>query len=170
MLARPPVARSRRLRARGPRPIGPQLQFGHRALCFLPWPGAPGSLRVAAIDPRRARGFQAGLRKRYSDEQILEELRACAERLGRSPTMREFAADPETTVHPQTVIEHFGSVERGQARRPASCRAASRPARSSSALLRELGDELGRTPTASDLDERRAACRRSRSTGTRSAR
>ena len=29
--------------------------------------------------------------------------------LGRSPTMREFAADAETTVHPQTVIEHFGS-------------------------------------------------------------
>ena len=38
--------------------------------------------------------FQAGMRKRYSDEQILEELKACAERLGRSPTMREFEADP----------------------------------------------------------------------------
>ena len=53
--------------------------------------------------------FQAGIRKRYSDEQILAELRACAERLGRSPTMKEFAADPGTNVHPQTVIEHFGS-------------------------------------------------------------
>ena len=40
------------------------------------------------------------------------ELSACAERLGRSPTMREFEADAETTVHPQTVIEHFGIVER----------------------------------------------------------
>ena len=49
---------------------------------------------VAAIDPEKLAEFQAGIRKRYSDEQILAELRACAERLGRSPTMREFAADP----------------------------------------------------------------------------
>ena len=58
---------------------------------------------VAEIDPKKLAAFQAGIRKRYSDEQILAELRACAERLGRSPTMREFAADPETSVHPQTV-------------------------------------------------------------------
>ena len=47
-----------------------------------------------AIDPDELASFQAGIRKRYSDEQILDELRACAERLGRSPTMKEFAADP----------------------------------------------------------------------------
>ncbi|MBX5474197.1 MAG: hypothetical protein IRZ20_04210, partial [Thermoleophilia bacterium] len=47
---------------------------------------------VADIDPKALAAFQAGIRKRYSDEQILAELRACAERLGRSPTMREFAA------------------------------------------------------------------------------
>src|SRR5437868_10028870 len=64
---------------------------------------------VAQIDPRRLAEFQEGIRKRYTDDQIVSELQACAERLGRSPTMREFAADPETTVHPQTVIEHFGS-------------------------------------------------------------
>src|SRR3989442_2612757 len=64
---------------------------------------------VRKIDPAALAEFQAGLRKRYTDEQILDELKACAERLGRSPTMREFAADPQTTVHPQTVIEHFGS-------------------------------------------------------------
>ncbi len=40
---------------------------------------------------------------------------------------------------------------------PGSCRAGSRRARSSSALLRRLGEELGRTPTARDLDERRGA-------------
>ena len=44
-----------------------------------------------------------------TDAQILGELKDSAARLGRSPTMREFAADPQTTVHPQTVIEHFGS-------------------------------------------------------------
>ena len=64
---------------------------------------------VAKIDPAALASFQAGIRKRYSNDQILAELRDSAERLGRSPTMREFAADPETTVHPQTVIEHFGS-------------------------------------------------------------
>ena len=65
--------------------------------------------RARGHRPEALAEFQAGIRKRYTDEQILAELRDCAARLGRSPTMREFAADPETTVHPQTVIEHFGS-------------------------------------------------------------
>src|SRR5205085_11902010 len=69
---------------------------------------------VADIDPAKLAEFQAGIRKRYTDEQILAELKDCAERLGRSPTMREFAADKETTVHPQTVIEHFGSWNRAK--------------------------------------------------------
>src|SRR5919202_1784293 len=64
---------------------------------------------LADIDAAELERFQSGIRKRYTDDQILAELRASAERLGRSPTMREFAGDPQTTVHPQTVIEHFGS-------------------------------------------------------------
>src|SRR6266571_1489168 len=64
---------------------------------------------LVSIDSDALAAFQAGIRRRYTDEQILAELRASAERLGRSPTMREFAADTETNVHPQTVIEHFGS-------------------------------------------------------------
>jgi len=111
---------------------------------------------VAQIDPDRLAAFQAGIRKRYSDEQIVEELRACAERLGRSPTMREFAADPETHVHPQTVIEHFGSWN--NAKREAGLvprRFATRE--ELLGLLRELGEELGRTPTARDIDERKGA-------------
>src|SRR2546430_8142413 len=64
---------------------------------------------LAGIDAKALASFQSGIRKRYSDDQILADLRASAERLNRSPTMREFAADPEPTVHPQTVIEHFGS-------------------------------------------------------------
>ena len=96
------------------------------------------------------------MRKRYSDEQILEELKACAERLGRSPTMREFEADPKTTVHPQTVIEHFGSWNRAKRlaglvpRRFATREELLR-------LLRELGDELGRVPTAKDIEARKGA-------------
>jgi Homing endonuclease associated repeat len=106
---------------------------------------------VAAIDPGKLAEFQAGIRKRYSDEQIVGELIACAERLGRSPTMREFAADPATSVHPQTVIEHFGSWN--AAKRAAGLvprRFATRA--ELLGLLRELGDELGRPPTARDID------------------
>src|SRR5881296_4306549 len=109
---------------------------------------------VAGIDPDALASFQAGIRKRYSNAQILEELRASAERLGRSPTMREFAADPDTAVHPQTVIEHFGSWN--AAKREAGLvprRFATRE--ELVGLLRELGEELGRVPTAKDLDERR---------------
>ena len=109
---------------------------------------------IEAIDPQALAAFQAGIRRRYSDDQILDELRACAARTGRSPTMKEFAADAETRVHPQTVIEHFGSWNAAQ-------RAAGLVPRrfvtreELVALLRTLGEELGRTPTARDLDDRR---------------
>src|SRR2546423_3596450 len=109
---------------------------------------------VAAIDPGKLAEFQAGIRKRYSDEQIVAELRACAERLGKSPTMREFATDPVTTAHPQTVIEHFGSWN-------AAKRAAGLVPRRFATrdellrLLRLLGEELGRVPTAKDIDSRK---------------
>ena len=109
---------------------------------------------VPRVDPERLAAFQAGLRRRYSDEAILVELRASADRLGKSPTMREFAADPETTVHPQTVIEHYGSWN--AAKRAAGLvprRFATRE--ELVGLLKDLGDELGRVPTARDLDERR---------------
>jgi hypothetical protein len=111
---------------------------------------------LAGIDPKALASFQAGIRKRYSDEQILDELRASADRLKRSPTMREFAADPETTVHPQTVIEHFGSWN--EAKRAAGL-VPRRFARRDELvkLLHDLGEELGRVPTAKDLDERRGS-------------
>jgi len=107
---------------------------------------------VAGIDPQRLAEFQAGIRKRYSDAQIVAELQACAERLGKSPTMREFAGDGATTVHPQTVIEHFGAWN--AAKRAAGLvprRFATRE--ELLGLLRELGEELGRPPTARDIDE-----------------
>jgi hypothetical protein len=117
-------------------------------------PRKPVYRAVANIDRQALAEFQAGIRKRYTDEQILAELKDCAERLGRSPTMREFAADKQTTVHPQTVIEHFGSWNR--AKRQAGLvprRFATRE--ELLALLQELGEELGRIPTARDIDERR---------------
>jgi hypothetical protein len=111
---------------------------------------------LAGIDPDALASFQAGIRKRYTDDQILGELRACAARLKRSPTMREFASDPETTVHPQTVIEHFGSWNK--AKRAAGLvprRFATRD--ELIGVLRDLGGELGRVPTAKDLDDRRGS-------------
>jgi hypothetical protein len=107
------------------------------------------------VDPEALKAFQAGLRRRYSDGEIVEQLQGAAERLGRAPTMREFAADAGTTVHPQTVISHFGSWN-------AATRAAGLVPRRFATredlvrLLRELGDRLGRLPTARDLDEHRA--------------
>jgi hypothetical protein len=109
---------------------------------------------VAGIDPEALAAFQAGIRRRYTDEQILEALRASAERLGRSPTMREFAADPAAGMHPQTVIEHFGTWN--AAKRSAGLLPRRFATREELAdQLRRLGEELGRVPTARDLDERR---------------
>src|SRR4029078_10012604 len=96
--------------------------------------------------------FQAEIRRRYSDEEILEQLREAAKRLGRSPTMKESHEAPATSVHPQPVIEHFGSWNK--AKRLAGLvprRFATRE--ELLGLLRELGEELGRPPTARDIDE-----------------
>ena len=108
--------------------------------------------QIAEIDQARLADFRVGIRKRYTDEQILSELRACAERLGRSPTMREFAADARVTVHPQTVIGHFGSWNTAKRRAGLVPR---RYATRDELLdqLRALGEALGRVPTARDLEE-----------------
>ena len=92
---------------------------------------------------------------RYSDARILEELSACAERLGRSPTMRDFSGDRKVRMHPQTVVERFGTWN------AAKRRAGLVPRRFATkaellAQLQALGSELGRTPTGPDLDARRA--------------
>ena len=114
----------------------------------------PAYRAIAGIDAKALAEFQAGIRKRYTDQQILAELRECAARLGRSPTMREFGADEQTVVHPQTVIEHFGSWNR------AKRRAGLLPRRFATreellGALRDLGEKLGRAPSAKDLDGNR---------------
>src|SRR5919198_1142439 len=119
-------------------------------------PRAPRYRALAGIDQKALAAFQAGIRKRYSNEQILEELSACARRIGRSPTMREFAGDPETTVHPQTVIEHFGSWN-GAKRRAGLVPRRFATREELLGLLRDLGGELGRAPTARDLDARKGS-------------
>src|SRR5512145_138500 len=108
------------------------------------------------IDEAELAAFRAGLRRRYTDAEILDELRATAERLGRSPTMREFARDPDARVHPQTVIEHFGTWN--AAKRAAGLFPRRFLTRDELLeQLRALGAELERTPTARDLAARRRA-------------
>jgi hypothetical protein len=111
---------------------------------------------LASLDREALERFQAGIRKRYSDEEIVEQLQECAQRLGRSPSMREFSADTETTVHPQTVIEHFGSWN---AAKRAAGLVPRRFATREELLqqLRELGERLERTPTSRDLDDHRGS-------------
>ena len=105
------------------------------------------------IDEAELAAFRAGLRRRYTDEDILEELREAASRLGRSPTMREFARDPQARVHPQTVIEHFGTWN--AAKRAAGLYPRRFLTREELlAQLRSLGEDLGRIPTARDLAAR----------------
>ncbi len=115
-----------------------------------------GKPNVPRIDPDVLAAFQAGLRRRFTDEQLLEELRASAARLGRSPTMKEFAADPGAGVHPQTVIEHFGTWN--AAKRAAGLLPRRFVTRDELlGALRALGEELGRTPTVVDIKKRRGA-------------
>jgi hypothetical protein len=105
------------------------------------------------IDEAELAAFRAGMRRRYTDDEILTELRAAAERTGRSPTMREFAQDPEARVHPQTVIEHFGTWN--AAKRAAGLFPRRFLTRDELLeQLRALGEDLGRTPTARDLAAR----------------
>jgi hypothetical protein len=112
----------------------------------------PGRAQLS-IDEAELAAFRAGLRRRYSDDEILDELREAAARLGRSPTMREFAQDPEARVHPQTVIEHFGTWN--AAKRAAGLFPRRFLTREELLeQLRGLGEELGRVPTARDLAAR----------------
>jgi len=125
-----------------------------RSILFASMPRKRPYRAITSIDPAELAAFQAEIRRRYSDEEILEQLRASAKRLGRSPTMKEFGDDPKTTVHPQTVIEHFGSWNK--AKRLAGLV----PRRFATkeellGLLRELGARLGRVPTAKDVDANR---------------
>ena len=109
---------------------------------------------VAKIDPKALAEFQAGIRRRYTDAQILEELRASAERLGRSPTMKEFAADARVAGAPADGDRALRHLERGQAGRGVDA-APVRDAPGAVDQLRRLGAELGRTPTADDIKQRR---------------
>jgi hypothetical protein len=68
--------------------------------------------------------------------------------------MREFAEDDAARVHPQTVIEHFGTWN--AAKRAAGLYPRRFLTREDLlAQLRALGEELGRTPRTGDLTARR---------------
>src|SRR4029079_7404298 len=92
--------------------------------------------------------------QRYTDEMLLDELRGCAKRLGRSPTMRGFSLAARRKPHPQTIVARFGSWN--GAKRRAGLVARRFATREELLLqLRELGAELGRTPAGADLERGR---------------
>ena len=118
---------------------------------------APTTSIYAAIldmDSAELDAFRARLRRRRGRDELIAELRACAARIGASPTMREFAEDVETTIHPQTVVDQFGSWN--AAKRAAGLMPRRRATREELLqALRALGEELGRRPTTRDIEDAR---------------
>lgn len=118
---------------------------------------APTTTLYAAIldmDSTELEAFRSRLRRRYGRDDLVAELRDCAARLGASPTMREFAEDPETTIHPQTVVDHFGSWNAAKREAGLMPRRRATPEELLGAL-RQLGEELGRRPTTKDVEQAR---------------
>ncbi len=120
-------------------------------------PQAPTTSLYAAIldmDATELDAFRARLRRRYSRDELLQELRDSAERVGASPTMRQFAEDPHATIHPQTIVDHFGSWN--AAKREAGLMVRRRATKQELLqALRELGEELGRRPSTKDIEAAR---------------
>jgi hypothetical protein len=109
---------------------------------------------ILNMDPEELASFRQRLRRRYGREELIAELRACATRVGASPTMREFAQDPDTSVHPQTMVEHFGSWNAAKREAGLLPRRMATPDELLAAL-RALGAQLGRCPSAKDLEANR---------------
>lgn len=106
------------------------------------------------MDIEQLEEFRLQLRRRYSRNELIDELTACAERLGKSPTMREFAADVQASIHPQTIVDHFGSWN--TAKREAGLMPRRQATREELLMaLRCLGDTLGRQPSANDIEKAR---------------
>jgi hypothetical protein len=109
---------------------------------------------ILSMDAAELEAFRTRLRRRYGRDELIEELQACAARLGSSPTMREFAEDTEATIHPQTIVDHFGSWN--AAKREAGLMPRRRATREELLqALRTLGEELGRRPSTKDIEAAR---------------
>ncbi|MCB0877985.1 MAG: hypothetical protein KDC46_03280 [Thermoleophilia bacterium] len=118
---------------------------------------APTTSLYAAIldmDAAELEEFRTRLRRRYDRDELLQELRDSAERIGASPTMRQFAEDPEATIHPQTIVDHFGSWN--AAKREAGLMVRRRATNEELLqALRDLGEQLGRRPSTKDIEAAR---------------
>lgn len=81
------------------------------------------------------------------------ELRECAQRLGHSPSMAEFLADPHTTLHPQVIAKAHGKGGWNEAKRRVGL-AVRRHATDEEMLegLRALGERLGHAPSAREIN------------------
>jgi hypothetical protein len=97
-LGRPPRTTELRGRPDLPSPSTYRLHFGS-------WSAA---LRAAGLEPRRGWGDRT-----YSDQELLDDLRALAAELGRSPTQAEMLARPDLPT-PATYRNRFGSWSAAQ--------------------------------------------------------
>ena len=148
----PPPSSRRPREVRDPGPGGAR-PIERSCISAMLYPSCVGARRHPAVAGSTPRHWRPSAPDPPSLLRRADPRRAarCAERLGRSPTMREFAADEETQVHPQTVIEHFGSWN--AAKRHAGLVPRRFATREELLAAARLGEELGRTPTARDLDE-----------------
>ena len=120
--------------------------------------------------PTELAAFQAGIRRRYTDEQILAELRAsrgAARPLADDAGVRGRPGDDGAPADGDRALRH---LERGEARgraRAAAVRDARGAARAAARARRRARPHADGAATSTSAAGR---CRRSRSTGTRSAR
>ncbi|WP_050051545.1 homing endonuclease associated repeat-containing protein [Halostagnicola sp. A56] len=96
--------------------------------------------------------LKASRKRRVTDEELLEELTRLADELGRAPAANEMASDGE--FHYRTYSDRFGSWK--EALEGAGIKASGDgeiPNETLLAELNRLADELGRTPTTTDMNK-----------------
>jgi hypothetical protein len=88
----------------------------------------------------------------YSNEDLLKELQRVAEMLGHSPSVTEMKRHGD--VSPSTIRLHFGSWNNGlDAAELSTTNSTKIPPQNVLTAIRALADDLGRPPTAYEMDE-----------------
>ena len=123
---------------------------------MLACPESPPRRPTRQIDPALLAEFQAGLRKRYSDPQILAELTASAapaRPLADDAGVRRRSADDSSSADRDRAFRLWNAAKREAGLVPRRFATRAELVRS----LEQLGAELGRPPTARDLDARKGS-------------
>jgi hypothetical protein len=95
-------------------------------------------------------------RRQFSNQQLIDQLVGCAERLGHSPTESQFDADPETTVSGITIRKRFHGWNEALAEAGLEPTKHGRKPMGKQVIIEMLvacKDDLGRVPTGSEFCE-----------------